>query len=317
MPTRSALTRSPSLPTTAAADSTPATVEVGIANRAPVCSDAAPAPADEDTDQTGTLACTDPDLDGLVYGVVAQPATGTVDIDPDTGRLNVHTRGELVGHHPFTAAASDGSSRRTRQRSSSRSRPSMTRRSRTRRASRSPRTRPATRSPSPAPMSRRPRSPITVVSQPVHGTLSGTAPPSPTRPSATTTVPTASPSRSATELLDSAQPRLAHGHRRQRRPGRAFRRLRVRRLPLRARHDHDDAQRSRQRHVGSEDRRRDLRADRPITITAVTTAGRGTASILAGGTALAYDPRGCHRQGRLLVHGHRQPWSARTAPRWR
>ncbi|MEI7744429.1 MAG: Ig-like domain-containing protein, partial [Chloroflexota bacterium] len=89
-------------------DSDPAIVEIGIDNHAPVCSDAAPAAADEDTVQSGTLSCTDADLDALVHSVVTQAGHGVVVVTPGTGDWTYTPAGNYNGPDSFTFEATDG-----------------------------------------------------------------------------------------------------------------------------------------------------------------------------------------------------------------
>jgi large repetitive protein len=89
-------------------DSAPATVDIGIGNRAPVCADAAPAASNEDFVQTGSLGCTDADLDTLTYSLVTGPAHGTVDLVAGTGAWTFTPATNWSGSDAFTARASDG-----------------------------------------------------------------------------------------------------------------------------------------------------------------------------------------------------------------
>ncbi|MHB8891402.1 MAG: Ig-like domain-containing protein, partial [Candidatus Limnocylindrales bacterium] len=89
-------------------DSDPVTVEIAIANHAPACADAAPAGAAEDTDQTGTVACTDQDNDPLIYAKASEPAHGTVSLNPGTGAWTYTPAANYNGTDSFTFKANDG-----------------------------------------------------------------------------------------------------------------------------------------------------------------------------------------------------------------
>jgi large repetitive protein len=91
-----------------AADSDPATVTIDIANNAPTCTGATPPAANEDTGQAGTLACADPDSDALTYTVDALPAHGILVLDAGTGAWTYTPAQDWSGLDSFTAHASDG-----------------------------------------------------------------------------------------------------------------------------------------------------------------------------------------------------------------
>ena len=90
-------------------DSQPALIGIGVDDQAPTCSDASPASADEDTQQSGNLVCTDPDAgDTLFYGIVGQPAHGTAAINTTSGHWTYTPDADFNGTDSFTAGATDG-----------------------------------------------------------------------------------------------------------------------------------------------------------------------------------------------------------------
>ncbi len=89
-------------------DSAPALVGIGVDNVAPVCSDPTPGTGNEDTLVTGSLSCTDANLDTMSYLVVGQPAHGGAAINPTTGHWTYTPDQDYNGSDTFTIAASDG-----------------------------------------------------------------------------------------------------------------------------------------------------------------------------------------------------------------
>ncbi len=88
--------------------SDPVTVEISIANHAPVCSGASPSAADEDTAQAGTISCADEDGDTLAFAKAGDPAHGSVVVDADTGAWTYTPDRDYNGGDAFTATATDG-----------------------------------------------------------------------------------------------------------------------------------------------------------------------------------------------------------------
>ncbi len=88
--------------------SIPVTVEITIANHAPVCVDASPVAGDEDTIQTGTLGCADGDGDLLTFTKTGGPVHGSVVVDAGTGAWTYTPASNYNGPDSFTFTASDG-----------------------------------------------------------------------------------------------------------------------------------------------------------------------------------------------------------------
>ena len=81
-------------------------ITVTSANDPPVCS-ADTSSGNEDTDQSGTLVCTDADDDTLTYSKVAGPTHGSATVDTD-GAWSYSPDGDYSGPDSFTFRANDG-----------------------------------------------------------------------------------------------------------------------------------------------------------------------------------------------------------------
>ena len=83
-------------------------VDIAPVNDAPTAANIGPLTAYADTALSGQLAGSDVDGDALAYRVVANPAKGTVDLDPQSGVFTFTPGGAQLGVDSFSYRVSDG-----------------------------------------------------------------------------------------------------------------------------------------------------------------------------------------------------------------